>query len=159
MRGPLSSGFPLGRSRRLPLVAWCFPFPWSRFTEDRVVLGNISWQSGLSLFILRHSFLLGIGRGLDVKRVRVTKPFGPTIAPQNPAVWLLGRGGGFWCSRAYIMADQVSFPMGIRASSPAQGTLLAFRCTRCAVINTFMGWCRLLRYTGCAFNGAFMRQN
>ena len=48
--------------------------------------------------------------------------------------------------------------MGARAFSPAQGMLLAFCCTRCAVINTFRGWRRSLRYTGCAFNGAFMRR-
>ena len=41
---------------------------------------------------------------------RVPKSFGPTIAPQNPAVRLLGRGGGFWCSRAYVRADRVLFP-------------------------------------------------
>ena len=35
---------------------------------------------------------------------RTPRSFGPTIAPQNPAARLLGRGGGFWCSRAYIMA-------------------------------------------------------
>ena len=60
---------------------------------------------------------------------------------------------------AYIMVGRVSFPVGIRASSPTQGMLLAFWCMRCAVIDTFMGWCRLLRYIGCAFNGAFMRRH
>ena len=48
--------------------------------------------------------------------------------------------------------------MGARASSPAQGTLLAFRRTRCTVINTFMGWCGSLRYTECVFNGTFMKR-
>ena len=38
---------------------------------------------------------------------RGPRSFGPTIAPQNPAVWTLGWGGGFWRSRAYIMVDWV----------------------------------------------------
>ena len=38
------------------------------------------------------------------------KPSGPTIAPQNHIARLLGRGGGFWPSRAYIMAGWVLFP-------------------------------------------------
>ena len=38
--------FPLERSRRLPLVA-CRPLLlWSRFAENRIVLGNVSWQCG-----------------------------------------------------------------------------------------------------------------
>ena len=67
MASPLCLGFPLGRSRRLPLVACRFPFSWSQFAEDRIVLDNISWQSGLSMLILRHFFLLGMGHGLDMK--------------------------------------------------------------------------------------------
>ena len=42
MVGPLRLGFPLGRSRRLPLVAWRISLPWSRPTKDKVVLGSIS---------------------------------------------------------------------------------------------------------------------
>ena len=110
MAGPLRLGFPLGRFRRLFLVAWCFPLPWSWFVEDGVVLGSISWQSRLSLFVLRHFFILGMGHGLDMKWVRVTKSFSPTIAPQNLAIRLLGREGGFWCSRAYVMIGRVLFP-------------------------------------------------
>ena len=110
MAGPLRSGFPLGCSRRWPLVAWRFPLSWSRFTEDRVVLDNISWQSGLSLFVLGHFFLLGMGHGLDMKWAEVAKSFGPIIDPQNPVVRLLRLGGGFWCSRAYVMAGRVLFP-------------------------------------------------
>ena len=38
--------FPLGRSRRLPSVA-CHPLlTWSRVAENRIVLGNVSWQFG-----------------------------------------------------------------------------------------------------------------
>ena len=58
--------FPLGRSARLPLVACRFFLPWSRFTEDRIVLDNISWQFGPSSFVLGHLFLLGMGLRLDM---------------------------------------------------------------------------------------------
>ena len=108
MAGPLCLGFPLGRSRRLLLAAWRFPFSWSQFAKDRVVLGSISWQFGISMLVLGHFFLLGMGHGLDMKWAGVANSFDPTIAPQDPAVRLLGRGGGFWCSRAYVMAGQVS---------------------------------------------------
>ena len=111
MAGPLHSGFPLRHSRRLPLVAWHFPLSWSRFAKDKVVLGSISCQSGLSLLVLGHIFLLGMGHGLDMKWAEVTNSFGPTIAPKNPAVRLLGRGGGFWCSRAYVMTGRVLSPL------------------------------------------------
>ena len=73
--------FPLGRSERLPLVACYFILSWSRFAENRIVLGNVSWQFGPSLFVLRHFFLLGVGLGLDMKWAGVAKFFGPTIAP------------------------------------------------------------------------------
>ena len=49
-------------------------------------------------------------------------------------------------------------PIGTGASSPVQGTLLVFRCTRCTAINTFMGWRRLLQYMECVFNSAFMKR-
>ena len=135
--------FPLGRSRRLPLVACHFLLPWSRFTENRIVLSNVSWQFGPSLFILEHFFLLGVDLELDIKWAGVTKFFGPTIASQNPVVRLLGRRGGFWCPQALVMACQVLSSVSAKASSPAQGTLLAFQCTRRAVINTFYGETRI----------------
>ena len=106
--------FPLGRSRRLPLVACRFLLPWSRFTENRIVFGNVSWQLGPSLFIL------GMGIGLDMEWAGVAKFFGPTIAPKNPIVRLLRRGQGFWCPRAYVTAGRVLSPVSARASSPAQ---------------------------------------
>ena len=59
--------FPLGCSRRLPLVACRFLFPWSQFTENRIVFSNVSWQFGHSSFILGHFFLLGVGPRLDMK--------------------------------------------------------------------------------------------
>ena len=97
MAGPLRLCFPLGHSRRLPLGACRFLLPWSWLAENRIVLGNISWQFEHSLFVLGHFFLLGMGLRLDVKWVVVAKLFGPTIAPQNPTVQLLGWGGGFRC--------------------------------------------------------------
>ena len=138
MANSLHLCFPLGCSRRLPLVVCRFFLPWSQFTENRIVLGNISWHFGPSSFVLRHLFLLGVGLRLDMKWVRVAKFFGPTIAHENPAVRLLGRGGGFWCPRAYVTAGQLLSLVSARASSPAQGTLLVFRYIRHAFIGTFM---------------------
>ena len=67
----------------------------SRLAENKVVLGNVSWQFGLSSFVLGHFFLLGVGLGLSIKWVGVAKFLDPTIAPQNPTVQLLGRKGEF----------------------------------------------------------------
>ena len=62
--------------------------------EDRVIPGCIYRLFGLSLFVLdnhspRHGpwVLMESGPGC--------KFFGPTIAPQNPAVQILGRTEGF----------------------------------------------------------------
>ena len=71
--------FPLGRFGRLPLVVCRFLLPWSQFAETRIVLDNVSWQFGPSLFDLRHFFLLGMGLGLDMEWAEVAKFFGPTI--------------------------------------------------------------------------------
>ena len=76
--------------------------------------------------------------GLDVKWAEVAKFFGPTIAPQNLVVQLIGRGGGFRCPLAYVTAGRVLSSVSARASSPAQGTLLALRYMRRAVTNAFM---------------------
>ena len=62
------------------------------------------------MLVLGHFFLLGMGHGLDMKWVGVANSFGPTIAPQNPVIQLLGRGGGFCCSWAYVMAGWVLSP-------------------------------------------------
>ena len=86
MVGPLRLCFPLGRSRRLPLVTWRFPLLRSRFAEDRVVLNSTSWQSGLSLFVLRHFFLLGMGHGFDMKWAGVAKSISPTHSIENKFV-------------------------------------------------------------------------
>ena len=112
MAGPLGSKLPSGCLRGMPLATWRFPLPWFWFAKDRVILGNISWQSRFPLFVLGHFFLLGMGLRLDMKWAGVPRSFGPTIVPQNPAARLLGQGGGFWCSRAYVIAGWVLFPYG-----------------------------------------------
>ena len=70
--------FCLGRSGRLSLRVCHFSLPWSWFAEDRVILGNVSWQLGPSLFILRYFFILSVSLGLGMKWARVAKSFGPT---------------------------------------------------------------------------------
>ena len=60
--------------------------------ESRIVLGNVSRLFGLSLFVLGHSSLLGVGLGLSIKRVGVVKFFGPTLVnPQINAGYLFKR--------------------------------------------------------------------
>ena len=123
---PCSYGWPtilvifcLGGSRRLSLRACRSFLLWPRFAEDRIVFSNVSWQIRPSSFILGHFFLLSVGLGVDMKWAGVAKFFGPTITPQNPAIRLLGREGGFWCPRAYVMAGRVLSSVSARASSPA----------------------------------------
>ena len=53
--------------------------------------------------------------GLGLNGPKPVQPSGPTIAPQNHAAWILERGGGFWCSRAYVMASWVLFPHGCQS--------------------------------------------
>ena len=77
--GLLHLCFPLGHSRRLPLVACRFLLPWSRLAKNRIVLSNIYWQFEPSLFVLRHFFLFSMSLGLDVKWAGVAKFFVPTI--------------------------------------------------------------------------------
>ena len=96
----------------LPLVTWRVSLPWFWLAEERVVLDSTIWWSGFPSFVLGHFFLLSMGLGLDIKWAGVPRSFGLTIAPQNPAVRILRRGGGFWRSRAYIMAGWVLFPYG-----------------------------------------------
>ena len=72
------SPFCLGRPVRLSLRACRSSFSRFRLAEGRIVLGNVSWQFGPSLFVLEHFFLLGVGLGLDMKWAGVAKFFGPT---------------------------------------------------------------------------------
>ena len=55
--------------------------------------------------------------GLKRNGPKPLKPSGPTIAPQNPAVRLLERREGFWCSRGPLLACQVLSSVGVRAFS------------------------------------------
>ena len=73
----------------------CSSFLRFRLAEDRIVLSDVSWQLGLPLFILGRFFLLGMGLGPCMKWVEAAEFFDPTIAPQNPAIRLLGRREGF----------------------------------------------------------------
>ena len=71
------SPFFLGCPGRLSLTACCFSFLWSWLAEDKIVLGDVSWQFGLSLFILGHFFLLDMGLGLCMKWAKVVEFFDP----------------------------------------------------------------------------------
>ena len=53
--------------------------------------------------------------GLGLNGPKPVESSGPTIAPQNHAAQILGRGGGFWRSRAYVMISWVSFPYGCQS--------------------------------------------
>ena len=56
----------------------------SRLAKDRIVLGDVSRPLGLSLFVLGHSFLLGVGLGFSMRWDGVVKSFDPTIRyPKN----------------------------------------------------------------------------
>ena len=50
----------------------------SGLAKDRIVLGDVSGPLGLSLFVLGHSFLLGMGLGLRMRWAGVVKFFDPT---------------------------------------------------------------------------------
>ena len=47
--------------------------------EDRIVLGYVSGPPRLSLFVLGHFFLLGVGLGLSIRWAGVAKFFDPTM--------------------------------------------------------------------------------
>ena len=73
------SPFFLGCPGRLSLKACRSSFLWSRLAEDRIVLGDVSWKFGLSLFILGRFFLLGMGLELYMKWAEAVEFFDPTI--------------------------------------------------------------------------------
>ena len=72
------STFCLRRLGRLSLRACRSSFLQFWLAEDRIVLGDVSWQLGLSLFILGYFFLLGMGLGSCIKWVRAAEFFDPT---------------------------------------------------------------------------------
>ena len=134
MANSLYLSFFLGCSARLPLMACRSSLLWSRLAENRIVLGGASWQFGLSSFALGHFIFLNVGLGLSIKLAGVAKFFDPIIVPQNPAVRLLRRRGGFWCPRAFIMACQVLSSVNARVFSLVQGTFLVLQYTERALI-------------------------
>ena len=109
-------------------------FLWSWLAEDRIVLDDVSWEFGPSLFTLGHFFFLGMGLGLSIKWAGVIEFFDPIIAPKNPTVQLLGRRWGFWYPQALIMACQVLSSISARAFSLVQGTFLALQYMERALI-------------------------
>ena len=82
------STFCLGRPGRLSLRACRSSFLRFRLTEDRIVLGDISWQLGLSLFILGCFFLLGMGPGPHMKWTGTADFFDPTSGFEVGAIKL-----------------------------------------------------------------------
>ena len=56
----------------------------SGLAENRMVLDNVSRQFGLSSFLLRHFFLLGVGLGLSIRWVEIVKFFDPIIFIFDP---------------------------------------------------------------------------
>ena len=91
--------------------------------EDRIILGCISRLFGLSPLVLgnyspRHGpwVLMESGPG--------HKFSGPTIAPQNPAVRILGRIGGFWWHQVSVKTCQSLSPINSQDSSSAWDTFL-----------------------------------
>ena len=73
------SPFCLGRLGRLSLRACRSSFSQFQLAEDRIVLGDASWQLGLSWLILGCFFLLGVGLELCIKWTGAAKFFGPTV--------------------------------------------------------------------------------
>ena len=94
-----------------------------------------------------------MGLGFDMKWARIPRSFGPTIAPQNLLPGSLDGEEDFDILEPISWPVEFCSPMGARAF-----LLLAFRRTRCTLINTFMRLRGLLRYTECVFNDAFMKQ-
>ena len=74
------SPFCLGHPGRLSLRACHSSFLWFQLAEDRIVLGDVFWQLGLSLFILGRFFLLGMGLGPCMKWAGAAEFFDPTLS-------------------------------------------------------------------------------
>ena len=52
----------------------------SGWAKDKIVLSDVSEPLGPSLFVLGHSFLLGVGLGLSMRWAGVVKFFDPTTS-------------------------------------------------------------------------------
>ena len=85
--------------------------------ESRIVLSNVSRPFRLSLSVLGRFSLLSAGLGPSIKRARVVKFFGPTIALK---ILLSDSSDGeddFDVLRPFIMAYQVLSSISARAFS------------------------------------------
>jgi len=78
MADPLYLSFFFGCPGRLPLMAYRSFLLWSWLAENMIVLGDVSWQFGLSSFVLGHFFFLGVRLRLSIKWAGVAKFFDPT---------------------------------------------------------------------------------
>ena len=83
MADPLGSKSSLGSSRGLRPAMWRLPLQWFWSAEDRVVLGNIFWQSRFPSFVLGHFFILGVGIGLDMKWAGLCQILQPHNSPSK----------------------------------------------------------------------------
>ena len=96
-----------------PRTRWSSAMPPSSFGPSLVILGRFS-SSAWAL-------------GLILKWVRAPRSFGPTIAPQNPAVRILGREEGFDVLGVPHRLVKSCHLLAFRAFSFAQDTFLALR--------------------------------
>ena len=79
MAGPFS----LESSRGLFQATWRLLLLQFWSAEDRVVLSSIFWESGFPSFVFGHFFLLGVGLGLDMERVEVSRSLWPHNSPSK----------------------------------------------------------------------------
>ena len=63
---------------QLPLMAGHSSLLGYGLAEDKIVFGYVSGPLGLSLFVLGHFFLLGVGLGFSMRWAGVVKFFDPT---------------------------------------------------------------------------------
>ena len=112
MAGPLGSELLwdarrdcLWRRGAFPFCDFGLPRTGSSSTVYPDSLDSLCSSSGISSSLACALGLIWNGFGF-------AKSFSPTIASQNPTARLFGWRGGFWCSRAYVMADWVLFPYG-----------------------------------------------
>ena len=118
----------------LPGAFWGPPSTWRRSplwrlgmqtwdAEDRVILGCAPRLFSLSLFVL-GKFPPWHGPWTLVERGPCHKFSGPTIAPQNSPIRLLGRIGGFWWHQTSVNTCQSLSPIGSWDFSSARDTFL-----------------------------------
>ena len=114
---PCSYGWPIGLGTSFGMLEGTASgdmafFPFCDFGLPRIGSSSVVYPGSLDSLCSSSdiSSSSAWALGLIWNGPSFAKSFSPTIAPQNPAARFLGRGGGFWCSRAYIMASWVLFP-------------------------------------------------